>query len=370
MSASSVAAVSLVKKYWKPIAIVLFISHFGFLWVPFLFVMFLTPSAGPDNIEIYKRVGEEANLSWVDMVILDTVRKENNFEGLDADTIDSTALDFWDLEISKYEKELTCSKSESDDTIDPKTKKVTSKGHSHGGGCYSFELQYTSHSAGDSIRSKLDSLGYSSYTLSQIIDSIEELDSEELYSARINYKNLDDLLIPFDQDKREWATMLLSSNMILNMYGEYIELPDHIDVVDGGFFAYPVPTLHVITSPFGNRIDPITKKSSYHSGVDISGANATGQPIIASADGKVLISVYSRTAGNFVKMQHIDPDGNVWYTRYLHMSQLNVSEGDEVMQGDVIGAVGNTGRSTGPHLHFEMYYGNQIVDPFSYISVK
>lgn len=94
-----------------------------------------------------------------------------------------------------------------------------------------------------------------------------------------------------------------------------------------------------------------------------------GSPIIASADGVVTIAIYSTEfAGNWVEVQHEDEDKKKWLTRYMHVSQLNVIRGQEVRQGDVIGAVGNSERSIDPHLHFEILFnGSKPADPLEYI---
>lgn len=115
------------------------------------------------------------------------------------------------------------------------------------------------------------------------------------------------------------------------------------------------PTAGQITSPFGYRY--IFGSTSFHQGLDI--ANAAGTEIYAAADGTVIWSAPKGTYGNLVKVDH----GNGFTTCYAHCAQLLVKEGDAVRQGEKIALMGSTGRSTGPHLHFEVRWQNEPVDP-------
>ena len=127
-----------------------------------------------------------------------------------------------------------------------------------------------------------------------------------------------------------------------------------------GQFTWPVPASHTISSPFGYRIHPIFGTKKFHSGIDISASSGT--PIVAADSGTVVTAVYSSSYGNYVAISH----GNGSSTLYAHMSKLAVSSGQSVTKGQVIGYVGSTGWSTGPHCHFEIRVGGQLVDPASY----
>ena len=102
--------------------------------------------------------------------------------------------------------------------------------------------------------------------------------------------------------------------------------------------------------------------SSNHKGVDIGASS--GADILAAASGQVVIATYSYSAGNYIMIDH----GGGVSTVYMHCSQLLVSQGEEVSQGQVIGKVGSTGYSTGPHLHFGIRSGGSYVNPLSYVS--
>lgn len=118
-----------------------------------------------------------------------------------------------------------------------------------------------------------------------------------------------------------------------------------------------------ISSPYGSRIDPITGGHEFHKGLDLDGQ--TGDPVHSAADGIVIRSGFDTGGyGNVVDIDH----GNGYITRYGHCSRLLVKVGDLVHAGDEIAKVGSTGRSTGSHLHFEVWINGQPVNPRPYLS--
>ena len=127
-------------------------------------------------------------------------------------------------------------------------------------------------------------------------------------------------------------------------------------------FIWPCPSSSRITSGFGGRESPTEGASSNHQGIDIGAP--TGSNIVAAADGTVTISTYSYSAGNYIMLNH----GGGVSTVYMHCSQLLVSAGDTVKQGQVIAKVGSTGYSTGPHLHFGVRLNGSHVNPAKYVS--
>lgn len=133
-------------------------------------------------------------------------------------------------------------------------------------------------------------------------------------------------------------------------------------------FFETIPTLVPVNGKFNNgygyRKDPFTKKKTFHDGIDFSADKGT--IIIASAGGKVTFAQRNGGYGLCVVIDH----GRGLCTRYAHASKLMVKEGQEVKKGDVIAKVGSTGRSTGPHLHFEVLLYNKPVDPGTYIDIK
>lgn len=112
-----------------------------------------------------------------------------------------------------------------------------------------------------------------------------------------------------------------------------------------------------ITSTFGYRSDPFNGRSAMHGGIDFKGA--TGSPIMAAAKGRVVYAGRKGGYGNFVEVDH----GNGLRTRYAHMSRIDVTVGQAIEAGETLGGLGSTGRSTGPHLHFEVRINGRAVNP-------
>ena len=117
------------------------------------------------------------------------------------------------------------------------------------------------------------------------------------------------------------------------------------------------------SSPFGYRIHPVYGDWRFHYGVDLSAPSGT--PIYATRNGVVTSATYDWSAGYYVNIDHKDG----FSSRYLHMTHYVVAPGDYVYAGQVIGYCGSTGTSTGPHLHFSVYYNGTAVNPADYISI-
>jgi murein DD-endopeptidase MepM/ murein hydrolase activator NlpD len=121
------------------------------------------------------------------------------------------------------------------------------------------------------------------------------------------------------------------------------------------------PTRGWISSNFGYRVSPFTGRKEFHRGLDI--ATREGTSIIAPADGVVTYSGKKWLMGNMITIDH----GYGMVTRYGHISKLLKKKGNRVKRGEVIALVGNTGRSTGPHLHYEVRLNGVPVNPAKYI---
>lgn len=120
-----------------------------------------------------------------------------------------------------------------------------------------------------------------------------------------------------------------------------------------------IPKDAKISSRYGYRIHPVTSEKTLHDGIDIAGK--AGSDIFAAGAGKVALSEYDSAKGLTVKIEH----GEAWVTEYRHLDKLAVEAGDEVESGDVIGQMGSTGESTGPHLHYSTLKEGEYVDPLS-----
>lgn len=119
-----------------------------------------------------------------------------------------------------------------------------------------------------------------------------------------------------------------------------------------------------LTSGYGMRNHPILRQRRQHNGVDL--AAPSGTPVYATADGIVEMAQYYSSYGNYVQIGH----GAELETRYAHLSGYTVSQGDAVHAGDLIGYVGSTGRSTGPHLHYEVRVADEPVNPIPYMMAQ
>ncbi len=123
-----------------------------------------------------------------------------------------------------------------------------------------------------------------------------------------------------------------------------------------------IPQVHpakaeFISSRFGYRADPINGHAAFHAGLDFAGP--IGAPVYAAADGTVRFAGRNQGYGNIIEIDH----GNGLTTRYAHLSRFRAAPGQTVEAGQIIGAIGNTGRSTGPHLHFEVRMHGRAVNP-------
>ena len=148
-----------------------------------------------------------------------------------------------------------------------------------------------------------------------------------------------------------WADLLGGFEM--GELGGEVLTPGSDTTLADGALQWPLPVAGTITSPQGYRTDPITGETSYHSGTDI--AVPEGTPILAAADGTVTVAnaldSWGGSYGYYVKLDH----GGGLTTLYAHCSSICVTAGQQVKAGEVIAYVGQTGRATGPHLHFEVH---------------
>jgi len=121
-----------------------------------------------------------------------------------------------------------------------------------------------------------------------------------------------------------------------------------------------------ITMQFGHNRHPFTGQFYLHNGIDIS-TGRSGDAVVAAANGQVVsVNNDPRGYGNYIIIRH----RHGYYTRYAHLLSSRVRLGQRVQQGEVIGHIGNTGMSTGPHLHFEVIVGSDVVDPYHYMRIR
>jgi len=161
------------------------------------------------------------------------------------------------------------------------------------------------------------------------------------------------------------------SNAIQQLADRITSREQQLDILDDLFAAQKLSedtfvagrpiTKGWMSSRYGYRADPFTGRSAWHAGVDFAGKD--GSDIVAVSAGVVTYSGPRYGYGNLVEVNH----GNGYKTRYAHCKEIKVSVGDIVRKSDVIALMGSTGRSTGPHVHFEVFKNGRSVDPAAYI---
>jgi len=163
----------------------------------------------------------------------------------------------------------------------------------------------------------------------------------------------------YEKPSEKYSTWQEKAERNIRNYAE--DLRAEYSVSTGqGMFLWPCPSSKQITSYFGNRVAPKAGASTDHKGIDIGAS--MGESVIAAAAGKVTTVAYSGARGYYIVVDH----GNGYATLYQHLSRQDVAVGDMVYQGDQIGAVGDTGISTAPHLHFEIHVNGTPVDPLQF----
>lgn len=189
------------------------------------------------------------------------------------------------------------------------------------------------------------------------LQSIQDLQSQQLSQQQ----QLNSQRQSFqDQILREQQTQAQAVARIAQLNGQPATLPARN--ISGGIFGAPLSSLQV-TSPYGYRIHPILGRRILHSGTDL--AAGCGTPVFASQSGTVAFRGWDGTGGNSIYINHGRINGSMWQTAYRHLSAFNVSKGVSVSKGQVIGKVGSTGRSTGCHLHFEVWQNGRTINSMS-----
>ena len=210
-------------------------------------------------------------------------------------------------------------------------------------------------------------------TVTETDEEGNETEVEETYTAYVPIEDMDTVYTNITAALGVEITEVQKSN-VDNVYG-IIRYGYPAAAGDVSFAGADVPYIgadgfcspvganwrSVVTSEFGNRIDPITGQPDGHTGMDL--AVPSGTPVRAALDGTVTRSQYDSSYGYFVIIDH----GSGLTTLYGHNSQLLVSAGQTVQAGDVVSLSGSTGRSTGPHLHFEVRLNGERTDPRYYL---
>ncbi|TIX81179.1 MAG: M23 family metallopeptidase, partial [Mesorhizobium sp.] len=215
-----------------------------------------------------------------------------------------------------------------------------------------------------------------------INESLKAIESQQL--TRITtladnaYRNADAISqaleaagLPVDSDfgKSDTGGPLIPLDSSMTFDSKVRELDEALDALDRLKtearrlpLANPAPGRSV-TSPFGVRTDPLLGTAALHSGMDFRAP--TGMPAKVTAPGVVVKAGWNGGYGRMVEVDH----GNGFATRYGHLSKINVTVGKRLNAGDVIGKTGSSGRSTGPHLHYEIRHNGEAIDPLRFLKV-
>jgi murein DD-endopeptidase MepM/ murein hydrolase activator NlpD len=157
--------------------------------------------------------------------------------------------------------------------------------------------------------------------------------------------------IEFDQTLQDFVQ---TQNAVLELRSRWEKQLDWLHTLPTGV---PIQGDFRVSSGFGIRNDPFTGGLAMHEGLDFTAA--TGTKVVASAKGTVVRSGWDMGYGNVIEVQHAEG----FATRYAHLSKRIAQVGDSVERGSVLGEVGSTGRSTGPHLHYEVFNKERVINP-------
>ena len=163
-------------------------------------------------------------------------------------------------------------------------------------------------------------------------------------------------------DANDLQSDIINTGMNLFIPGARMNRED-LKLALGELFIYPVKGAR-LSSPFGWRDDPISGVRRHHAALDLSAPQGT--PVKAAMEGKVLALGYNATYGNYIILSH----PGSYQTMYAHLNTSTVRKGDSVSQGDLIGTVGTTGYSTGPHLHFAIFKNSRPVNPLDFLNSR
>ncbi len=217
-----------------------------------------------------------------------------------------------------------------------------------------------------------------------ILDKVDILVSEEIKNAEGSFEKVEKLLKdngapissllkkvkkeenvggPFIPDMTSALLTFPYAQKLTSVYDKVDYLENLITLSARMPLGYPISETR-ISAAFGSRKDPFTGKRARHEGIDIAASLKT--PIYATAPGIVKRAFTNGAYGKFIEIEH---DAG-FMTRYAHLSEIHVKKGDAIQAGDKIGLTGNTGRSTGPHLHYEILIGKKPVNPYRFLRTQ
>lgn len=312
-----------------------------------------------DRLEITSNDGSYA-IAWQDVLAVFAARTSGAENGAPVAYLDEANLErlrqimwdmnevTWEVETQTHEVETTPAEEDSG------TAKTSASERSGGEGTLVAAASDTAEPGTDNSDENEDGPATTTVTETVLILTLHHKTAEEMREEyRFNSRQNEYLtLLSAEGAAPLWADLL--GGFAMGELGGEVLTPGSDTTLADGALQWPLPMAGTITSPQGYRTDPITGETSYHSGTDI--AVPEGTPILAAADGTVTIAnaldSWGGSYGYYVKLDH----GSGLTTLYAHCSSICVTMGQQVKAGEVIAYVGHTGRATGPHLHFEVYF--------------
>lgn len=351
------ASFSFIKKYWKQFLIVFFIA----MLIPPLIITtvinMLFPQLSEEKFETYKSLTEKTDINWTRFMAYDTVRLDNDHrENKPNESVfDLLKVKFIEYEIIEKEEIITKTVNGKKVTITVITKEY-------------IPIKDIEIHGYDQIKELLTYLNYpldkKEITVKEINDFLSEVDKREKYKIQTKILTDEEITEDFDEKHRQWYSALIEILPLIDPTAEFS--PDEYIIPDIATQNPSVPSIWPtngrITSEFGEY-----RITHTHKGIDIS--NITGTPVCSTAAGTVIAAGLEGNYGKRIMIYHgTDENANTYITIYAHLSQLKVSVGDKVSQGDTIGFMGSTGHSTGPHLHYEIRLNGEPINPRHFLS--
>ena len=312
-----------------------------------------------DRLKITSNDGSYA-IAWQDVLAVFAARTSGAENGAPVAYLDEANLErlrqimwdmnevTWEVETQTHELETTPAEEDSG------TAKTSASERSGGEGTLVAAASDTAEPGTDNSDENEDGPATTTVTETVLILTLHHKTAEEMREEyRFNSRQNEYLtLLSAEGAAPLWADLL--GGFAMGELGGEVLTPGSDTTLADGALQWPLPAAGTITSPQGYRTDPITGEISYHSGTDI--AVPEGTPILAAADGTVTVAnaldSWGGSYGYYVKLDH----GSGLTTLYAHCSSICVTMGQQVKAGEVIAYVGHTGRATGPHLHFEVYF--------------
>ena len=328
-----------------------------------------------DRLEITSNDGSYA-IAWQDVLAVFAARTSGAEDGapvavLDEDNLDRLREIMWDMNEVTWEVEAQTREVENTPVVDTTADAAADM---TAAAMTDEDSDTRTASASESSGAEEPPVAAASDTTDSGTDTSRENEddpatttvTETVLILTLHHKTADEMReeYRFNARQDEYLTLLLAEDttalwgdllggFAMGELGGEILMPGSDTTLGGGALQWPLPVAGTITSPQGYRTDPITGEVSYHSGTDI--AVPEGTPILAAADGTVTIAnaldSWGGSYGYYVKLDH----GGGLTTLYAHCSSICVTAGQQVKAGQVIAYVGQTGRATGPHLHFEIH---------------